>query len=156
MSGVTWSVNTLTSKITATCDGSTTLVIADQDLLTYLGFHENISIATSGSQEGTGVVDLNGLDCIYVESSIGPQNCISSSGQANNIIATIPINVSFGFSQLFSSVHSGEDSSINYYTHSRDLSTVNIRLLDKNMNELELNGSKSSFMFRVWYQHQSI
>ncbi len=153
MTGVTLVQDSTTQKITVSTDGSTTLVASGQDLMTYLGFHEDIDIAIGSSQTASGMPDFSGLDMIYVSSNLGNNNCISSQGHSNDIIASIPVDVSFGYSQLYSSNHSGEDSSINYTSHSQDCSTVSIKLLDKNMNELELNGAETSFMFRVFYRH---
>lgn len=149
--GVVWTVDDSKAMVTATTGAGVTFVATDQDLMKLLGFHEEINILANSAQTGSGIAYFTGLDMVYIASpELSPSNMYSSDGSVYDVFVPIPIKVNFSYSQVFSSNLSGEDSSITYSTP-KNISSFQIKLLDKNFRLLELNKGEVHMSFKVWH-----
>jgi hypothetical protein len=72
---------------------------------------------------------------------------VSSNGKKYAVIATIPINVPFGFMINVNEEKTSSDESL--HNANVNLSTIDIRLVDSNFQTIELNGSSVIMNFTV-------
>lgn len=72
---------------------------------------------------------------------------VSSNGKKYAVIATIPVNVPFGFMVNVNEEKTSSDESI--HNANINLSTIDIRLVDSNFQTIELNGSPVIMNFTV-------
>ena len=153
--GVVWTQDALTDKITATTAGGVTFVATDQTLMDVLGFTSGIiNIVAASAQTGSSLPDVNGLDIVYIMSrSLASNNGISSDGRGKDILSAVPIDIAFGSNQVFHSNTSSEDSSIIYAPHPIDISNIHIQIVDKNFAVCELNGHHVQLVFKIYYQY---
>ena len=72
---------------------------------------------------------------------------VSSNGKKYAVIATIPINVPFGFMVNVNEEKTSSDESL--HNANVNLSTIDIRLVDSNFQTIDLNGSSVVMNFTV-------
>ena len=76
-----------------------------------------------------------------------PDALISSNGKKYGIIATIPVEVPFGY--IVSKSEEKDSSDESFHNANVNLSTIDIKLVDSNFKQIELNGSDVIINFTV-------
>lgn len=94
--------------------------------------------------------DLRGLTSIYVASQALTNHTSMSDSAKNkqNIFCTIPVNVEFGGSVSLEE----DETTLDYviFDSHKNISTIDINLMDEDLNTLELNGLDWTLVFRVY------
>jgi hypothetical protein len=142
--------NSITNKLTLTLSGGTMDIFnkSMNSMATVLGIDNNaLEVA---EYECDGLPNLSGLNHIYLSSQTlsGNAQMISHDKQKQNIFSDITVKVCFGQTQ-----YTDEDSnSLDYcvfHSH-KNISSIDLRLMDEHNNDLDLNGSDWTLVFRVY------
>lgn len=163
LTGVTITQQDYTSLINFASGSGTTIDISSLEtdalstLAPFLGITTDISLGNSANIDADVIPDLNGLDAVLVESArLAPSNLISSGtdgvSEDYNVIACIPITVSFGYNEIW--VQETTEQSKVLYDQPRNITDIDIRLTDLNHNVLDLQ-SESTLIFRAYYDRSS-
>lgn len=76
-----------------------------------------------------------------------PDSLVSSNGRKYSVIATIPVDVPFGY--LISKTEEKTSSDESLFNANTNLSTIDIRIVDSNFQTIDLNGSNVMLTFTV-------
>lgn len=142
-------------------DSNATLIHFDQDnkgnsqpgpfsLLGFEGFAGTLGSPTTAS--GTHLPSMAGLTEVYIMSNaLAPSNAFDEKGQLSNTLLGIPITAAYGQLNVF-------DCKVDQlceilYPRSRDLGRCDFMLVDRNGNEVNLNGGNVKLDLRVWFDH---
>ena len=139
--------NTKTRKFTITSTTSFHL-LTTSTVLTIIGFSVP-SITNLTSHTATELYNFLVTSHIHVISSTLSEadSLVSSNGKKYAVIATVPVNVPFGYMINISEEKTSSDESI--HNANVNLSTVDIRLVNSNFETVELNGSSVIMNFTV-------
>lgn len=120
---------------------------------TLLGFTGSASATnTTTNVTATTLPSLAGLTQVYVVSNaLAPSNCFDEKGQLSNVLLGIPITAAFGQLNVFD-CHVDVLCEV-LYPRSRDLVRCDFMLVDRNGNEVNLNGGNLKLDLRVWFDH---
>ena len=149
---VTITQDPLTEKLTfGLSSGTFDLVTFEQGNLmaNVLGIKEsgtNLGFSTRASA----LPNLSGLKQVFVSSKTLTNHTpmISSEKLKNSIWGSIPITVAYGETQVHEENSTGLDYCI--YSNHKNISTLDLELLDENGNTLDLNGSDWNMILRVY------
>lgn len=94
--------------------------------------------------------NLGGLSEVYLRSyALGPGNSIGEDGAIDNICINIPVTVPYGSQQVFDCK---VDSLCQVtYPSPRNIQSLDIQLVDRQGNIIDLNGSNLKIDLRVWF-----
>ena len=115
-----------------------------------LGFKSG-SFSSVSSLVADSLPNLSGLKSVYIASQTLSNHSamICSEQLKQNVFCNVPITVPFGAIMSF---EEDENSSDFVVFHSRkNVSTIDIKLLDENNNTVDLNGLDWSLVFRVYH-----
>jgi hypothetical protein len=148
--GLTITQNPTTFKITFARAQNFTIYNKDTNpMATTLG----VDTGSSNVQTMTGqnLPDLGGLRHIYVASSTLSNNValIADDKQKNNVFCDIPVIVPFGAVQI----EDNDANTLDYtdFPSRKNISMIDIRLLDERNNVLDLNGLDFVLVFRIYF-----
>lgn len=156
LAGSTWTQSTLNYLINVASAGVLNLYSVDTDPLStlapYLGLNTDVALNISAS-DFENMPDLNGMDMFLIESqTLASNNMISSLStgavSSKNVIACIPIDVTWGANQTYE--YNGSEDSRVTFTDPRNITNIDIKITDQHHNSLSLQ-SPSTFIFRVYY-----
>ena len=143
----------LTQKLTFTLSAGTLILYNEDDgnlLGGVLGINETSS-APAISQTADSLTSLEGLKNVYIASKTLSNHTamITRNKSKQNIFCNIPITATFG---SISTVEEDE-STLDYtnFHNKKNISSIDIKLLDENNNVLDLNGSDWILIFRVYH-----
>ena len=147
--GLTITQSPLTKKLTLTYSSPFSVLVNDKNpLARVLGITEDIENVSTYSCKS--LPDLSGLENIYIASQTLSNHSamICNDKQKQSVFCSVGINVPFGQTMILE-----EDSiSLDYtdFYAPRNISTIDITLLDENNNVLDLNGLDWVLTFRVY------
>lgn len=147
--GLTITQSPLTKKLTLTYSSPFSVIVNDKNpLARVLGITEDIENVSTYSCKS--LPDLSGLENIYIASQTLSNHSamICNDKQKQSVFCSVGINVPFGQTMILE-----EDSiSLDYtdFYAPRNISTIDITLLDENNNVLDLNGLDWVLTFRVY------
>lgn len=115
---------------------------------TTLGF-ETVA-ATVATYTADHQPDLTGLDNVYIESQALSSNTamISADKLKQSVFCNVGMDVAYGSVKVLEKDLDSLDFSA-YHTH-KNISSIDIKLVDENSNELDLNGAEWTLIFRVF------
>ena len=149
ISGLAITQSPLTKKLTLTYSSPFSVLVNDKNpMARVLGITEDIDQLSTYSCKS--LPDLSGLENIYIASQTLSNHSamICNDKQKQSIFCSVGINVPFGQTMILE-----EDSiSLDYtdFYAPRNISTIDITLLDENNNVLDLNGLDWVLTFRVY------
>ena len=149
ISGLAITQSPLTNKLTLTYSSPFSVLVNDKNpLARVLGITEDIENVSTYSCKS--LPDLSGLENIYIASQTLSNHSamICNDKQKQSVFCSVGINVPFGQTMILE-----EDSiSLDYtdFYAPRNISTIDITLLDENNNVLDLNGLDWVLTFRVY------
>ena len=147
--GLAISQSPLTKKLTLTYGSPFSVLVNDENpLARVLGITEDVEDVSTYSCKA--LPDLSGLENIYIASQTLSNHSamICNDKQKQSIFCSVGVNVPFGQTMILE-----EDSvSLDYtdFYGPRNISTIDISLLDENNNVLDLNGLDWVLTFRVY------
>ena len=121
-------------------------------LLGFAGTTMTIPGFSTSSFTATNLPGLAGLTEVFITSSaLAPSNAFDEKGQLSNVLLGIPITSAFGQLNVF-------DCKVDIlcevlYPLTRDFARCDFILVDRNGNEVNLNGGNIKMDFRVWFDH---
>jgi len=153
--------------LNATFDGlnykvsfTTTTAIEFLDLSQGNGMAEVLGIEINGGSGGdvlsfaaTGIVSLEGVRNVYVESSIlGESNLIRSNNTTSSMLAVVPITVPFGATEHYISQHSEiDDVDAVSKRYGKNIQKIDIKLRDHDGHVLSLAGHHVTLIIKIYY-----
>tara|TARA_R110002096_G_scaffold75982_1_gene179478 strand:+ start:85 stop:822 length:738 start_codon:yes stop_codon:yes gene_type:complete len=151
ITGLTITQSTLTQKLTFTMAGGTFDIISDPVLnpIAYvLGLETDASTVALYTSDS--FPDLSGLQNIYIASQTlsNHTSMITSNKLKQNVFCNVGISVPFGGTMILEEDDSTLDFSV-FHSH-KNISSIDITLLDERNNVLDLNGADWQLIFRVY------
>ena len=100
-----------------------------------------------------GVISLGGPHNVYVESNtLGETNLVGSDEKTINILAVVPITVPYGGVEHYISSHSEiDDVDSTSLRHGKNIQKIDIRLLDKYGEVMDLLGQHITIVLKIFY-----
>jgi hypothetical protein len=146
---ITITQDALTQKITFALNSGTLHIVGEGNpMAPALGIHEH----AAGSQIYTadGLPNLTGLTHIYISSQTlsNHTSMITNEKLKRNVFCDLTVRVPFGQYQMTDEDSRSLDFSI-FHSH-KNISTIDIQLMDEYNNVLDLNGEDWSLIFRVY------
>ena len=141
--------DTLTQKLKLTLSSGTMDILKKQNKMAYvLGIHADTLGVTT--YDCINIPNLSGLNHIYISSQMlsNHTQMITHDKNKQNVFADLTVKVCFGQIQ-----YTDEDTnSLDYvvFHGHKNISQIDIKLLDEYNNELDLNGSDWTLIFRVY------
>jgi hypothetical protein len=133
---ITYIYNESTNKVTITTIHDIELTYPFEKLAGMLGFDESqYGVTDMNSMTSNGIVNLSGLQSIYVRTSFITQNIDTRVGGLTNVLCKIPILAASGQFLSWENVHG-----FKVRIREKHISSVRIRLEDENSNSIDLNG----------------
>lgn len=154
--GLTTTHNTLTNKLSFV----TTTAIEWLDLEDGNAMAEVLGITAGGGSgidtltySAPGLPSLEGVRNVYIESpQLGESNFLRSNGTLTNILCCVPVTVDHLGINHYSSPHSEiDDVESLSRRHGKNISQVNIRVLDHDGHVLNLQGHHITLILKVYY-----
>jgi hypothetical protein len=143
----------LTQKLTFTLSAGTLILYNEDDgnpMGGILGINQTSSPAAI-SQTADSLTSLEGLKNVYIASQALSNHTamITRDKAKQNIFCNIPIRATFG---SISTIEENE-TTLDYtnFHNKKNISSIDIKLLDENNNVLDLNGSDWVLIFRVYH-----
>lgn len=138
-----------TKKLTLTFTSN--IVLDDTSSMKYvLGFIDTTSSATA--QVMPNLPSLEGLQKVFVKSSklSNSSAMIDSSKQSLNIFTEIDIDVPFGYfaHRFIDDLHTSDELT---FSQPKNLTDIDIKLYDQDLNPLELNGHHFEMVLKVFH-----
>jgi hypothetical protein len=154
ISGLSIAQDDLTQKLTmgfvGTCDYISD--VSKNPMAEVLGMKTtSLSMGSLGSlYECESLPDLSGLDNIYISSQTLSNHSamITSDKLKQNVFCNVPINVPFGATKVSEEDETTLDYSV--FSGHKNISSIDIALLDERNNVLDLNGADWVLIFRVY------
>lgn len=156
--GLTITQSTLTNKLTITnTSGSNVTVYFDHlnSMYKLLGLSENANILNTSSYNLLNLPALQGIQHVYINSaSLSKANNMVSPNtvQVTSSVVMVPVNVPFGQNVHYETQH--EELDLINYDGVKDLSSIDIKLLDIEGNILDLNGHNFTMILKAYYELQ--
>jgi hypothetical protein len=120
-----------------------------------LGITENTLIANGASAIMNNLPALQGVSHVYVNSiAVSKANnmCSPNTVQVSPTVVMIPINVPFGETVHYETQH--EELDLINYDGVKDLSAIDIKLVDIEGNILDLQGQDFTMILKTYYELQ--
>ena len=143
----------ITQKLTLSVTGPATIDIisdtATNPMATVLGL--TTDDAATSSHTAASLPDIRGLTNIYIASrtlSNGGNQMSSNEKNTTNVFCNVPVTAVFG-----GTVNLEEDeNTLDYvlFNSHKNISSIDIRLMDEDNNTLELNGFEWTLVFRIY------
>jgi hypothetical protein len=151
ISGLTVTQSALTHKLTFVFSGgnfSLFASLAANPMASVLGIL--VDAVSVSSHTCTGFPNLKGLTTVYISSQTLSNHSamIATEKQKQNVFCNIPMNVPFGATKVMEEDETTLDYSV--FNSHKNISTIDIRLMDENNNTIDLNGADWVLVFRVY------
>jgi hypothetical protein len=148
VTGLSITQNAVTQKLTFALSGGTFNIETTNLMSKVLGFETTgtgLSTYTSDN-----MANLRGLEHVYILSQVLSSNSgmISNDKEKQNIFCDIPCRSAFGQNIVMDEDNNSLDF-ITFHNH-KNISSINVKLIDQNSNEIDLNGSDWTLIFRVY------
>ena len=145
--------STLTGRLTFTISAGTMDIISDSavnPMAPILGMLVTV-LATAGPVTVSGVPNLNGLKSVYISSQSlsSHSSMIASEKLKRNIFCSIPVDVPYGVYMTWDE----NDNTLDYtlFASHKNISSIDIKLLDDNNDVVDLNGLDWELIFRIYH-----
>lgn len=152
--GLTVTQSTLTEKLSFNIAGTYDFTsLADGNLMAPLLGIENTQNGLAGTTVADNMPDLTGLRHVYLFSNTLTDDVMHRAGKVRqNVFATIPITVPFGNSQVHEEAGGSDTHDDHRYIRTRDISNIDMKLLDSDDNVIDLNGLEWEVILKVRYE----
>ena len=150
ITGLTITQDAITQKLTFAMAGGTFDIIVDGNLMApILGFD---TLATSTAlYTSDNLPDLSGLNNIYVASQklSSERSMLTVDKGKINVFCDIAMDVPFGATKTLAE----DETSLDFteFDRRKNISTLDIKLLDEKNNVIDLNGLEWELVFRIYY-----
>lgn len=151
--GLTVTQSTLTDKLSFTMSSGTFTMESDRTInkmAEVLGVSTTVAGA-SGTEVCDSLPNLTGLTNVYIASSAlsSGASMIASENDKTSIFCSVPITVPYGSTQVHDESGSDTHDYTSFPAH-KNISNIDIQLLDDKGFEVDLNGLEYEFIFRVY------
>lgn len=145
LTGFTLSYNSTNNRYTFYNSTTNFTILSSSTCLAMLGFKNNISLSSVNRTLTSAICcDLTTTKAIYICSSFPSVNISKAKVSDNNIIASLPVDVS-----PFSLLTFSNYNNYRFNTFANIMSNLAIRLTDQNGNLLDLNGCEWSMTLQL-------
>ena len=139
----------LTQKLTFTFTSN--IVLQSTSTMKYvIGFNDTMTSNTVHVMPN--LPDLTGLKKVFIKSSaLSNMTSMSDSSKKHyNIFSEVDITVPFGFVEhrVLSDLHSSDELT---FSQPKNISTIDIKLYDQHLNNLDLNGHHIELIFKIFF-----
>jgi hypothetical protein len=148
VSGLTITQDPTTLKLTLAMAGGTFDVLTTANpMAKTLGILT--TAATQTSHACVGLPDLVGLKNVYISTqALSNHTSMITSDKKQNVFCNVGIDVEFGAVKVLE--EDGDSLDFAVYHSQKNISTIDITLLDENSNVVDLNGADWHLIFRVY------